>query len=42
LAYEAGSLEFTVIQLTFFGDWRVELAQLQAILDHATKVITHS
>jgi len=39
LAYVEGMPEFTVIQLLFFGDYKITDFQLRLILDAATKVV---
>jgi hypothetical protein len=40
LAYESGTLEFTILQVTFHGDWMVDDNMLKSIYDYATEVVT--
>ena len=42
LGYVEGMPEFTVVQLSFFGDYIVTPEQLYEILTYATKVVTKS
>ena len=40
LGYEAGSIEFTILQVTLHGDWRVERDALTRILNKAVEEVT--